>query len=199
MPDTALLKISPNTNNSRRSGLLSKAVKGAGLLVALSTLNGCLMVAPYWNQAYDDHTQPVRLQAFTTDKTKSVTFECSKAYHGGLYPNGSGGVWSTVHVQNPAAQEIHSADIANKSHGAGKSKVLPESCWRKDPANNIWYTAVRAGQTASSKFRTLSKAGLECVGTEVGKSRNWWGWYNKSCHQKNGSGDITYAIFYAYN
>jgi hypothetical protein len=166
---------------------MNKKVASIGLsAVILMTLNGCLLTSPHWNQEFDDHTKAISLQAFTADKSKAVKFECAQAYHGGLYPPSATVTWVLVANVTPQSQALLDAG-GNKVYGAGKKKVLPSGCWRLDPANSIWYAAVRATQnttvmdTKQKYFYTFNKTGLECVGRENGKAASWFGWYKKGC------------------
>jgi hypothetical protein len=164
-----------------------KKVRSIGLAAAtLVMLNGCLLTSPYWNQEFDDHTKAISLQAFTTNKTVAVKFECAKAYHGGLYPSTATATWVLVANVNPQGQALLDP-TSGKVHGAGKYTTLPASCWRFDPGNSLWYAAVRATQNAAvmntnqKYFYTFNKTGLECVGRENGKAASWFGWYGKGC------------------
>jgi hypothetical protein len=145
-----------------------------------------MLGSPYWNQEFEDHTEAIPLQAFTSNKTAAVKFECAKAFHGGLYPSSGTATWIVVANVNPQSQALLDPS-GNKVYGAGKSKTLPGSCWRLDPGNSLWYSAVRATQnttvigTSQKYFHTFDKAGLECLGTENGKARSWFAWFGQSC------------------
>jgi hypothetical protein len=181
--------------------LLARRTRGA--LVALSVaatpviLSGCLMTTPYWNQEFADHTKAVPFQAFTTNKTIQVKFECAKAFHGGLYPDSASATWVTVGNVTPQAQPLLDSD-GGQIYGARKSAVLPAACWRFDPANSIWYAAARATQnqavlsTGQKYFFTFTNTGLECLGRENGKAASWFGWIGKGCQTV-----AYYAIFRA--
>lgn len=161
----------------------------------LIVLNGCLLTSPYWNQEFDDHTKPIPLQAFTTDKTTAVRFECAPAYHGGLYPSPATANWVLVSNVNPQSQALRDP-TGGTVYGAGKKSTLPAACWRFDPANSIWYAAVRATQntpvidTKQNYFYTFNNTGLECVGRENGKAASWFGWFSKGCQTS-----VYYTIF----
>lgn len=79
--------------------------------------------------------------------------------------------------------------------------VLPANCWRHDPANNIWYSALRATRVDSpnDKFQTVDILGLECVGRENGKAASWVKWLSKGCAKTyaNPTTLIRYVIFRA--
>lgn len=178
--------------------MVGKTLGAASALIALS---GCLLTSPYWNQAFDDHTAPVPLQAWTGDKTKPVKFECAQAYHGGLYPLPSQVNWVQVADVNPQQQPLLDSKGA-KIFGASKLTALPAACWRLDGGNGLYYSAVRATQgTGSSKvaYKTFSKPGLECLGRENGKAASWFGWTNKGCTKtySDSSTEIPYVIFRA--
>lgn len=176
---------------------LNRTLKGAYAAGAAFALSGCLLTSPYWNQEFADHTKPISLQAFTTDKATQVKFECAKASHGGLYPSPATAVW--VHITNVTPQSSALRDAhGGKVFGAGKLTALPAACWRLDPANSIWYAAVRATQnknvmdTGQKYFYTFTNDGLECLGRENGEAASWFGWINKGC-----TAALHYTIFYA--
>jgi len=175
-----------------------KQLRLIGLAAAsIVGLSGCLLTSPFWNQEFADHTKPVPMQAYTGTKNKNVRFQCAKAYHGGLYPSSGSATWTQVASVKPQQQPLFDSNGA-RVHGASKKKVLPPSCWRFDPSNSIWYAAVRATQgekvlgTQQNRFHTFTKPGLQCLGKEVGKGRNWLGWLNKGCVS-----GAQYAIFRA--
>lgn len=152
-----------------------KKVRSIGLAAAIVVmLNGCLLTSPYWNQQFRDHTKAIPLQAFTTNKSVPVKFECAKAYHGGLYPSAASANWVVVAKVNPQSQAL----------------------W--DPTRNSrWYAAVRATQnpvigTEQNYFHTFDKAGLECLGKEDGKATSRFGWFSASCQS-----GAQYTIFRA--
>jgi hypothetical protein len=182
-----------------KGSLFTRCTRGALVaLVALGVaatpliLSGCLMTTPYWNQEFADHTKAVPFQAFTTNKSIQVKFECAKAFHGGLYPDAASATWVLVGNVTPQGQPLLDSD-GNSVYGARKSAVLPAACWRFDPANSIWYAAARATQGAGQDpFFTFDNAGLECLGRENGKAASWFGWIGKGCQVPP-----KYAIFYA--
>ena len=175
------------------AGRAPRAAQRLAVVGSLALLNGCLLTTPYWNQEFEDHTEAVPIQAFTIGKTVKVRFECAKAYHGGLYPEPTTATWLLVAEVLPQAQALRDSDGA-KVYGAGVSKSLPAGCWRFDPGNSLWYSAIRATQgTGESKveYYTFDIAGLECLGRENGKAASWFGW--KGC-EKSGA---KYVIFRA--
>lgn len=191
-------KASPKIFSESRLPALVAKVVGAG--VALSMLNGCLLTSPYWNQEFESHTDEIPLQAWTTEKDKPVRFECATAYHGGLYPAYSDPTWVHVVTVTPQDQSLKDSD-GNKVHGAGKKRVLPESCWRQDPGNELWYSAIRAVQGTGEDqkvYKTFDKIGLKCLGEETGGSTSWFGWMNKGCEKAYNNGDdVPFVIFRA--
>ena len=157
-------------------------IRAIGLSAAmLVLLNGCLLTSPYWNQEFDDHTKAISLQAFTTNKNANVKFQCAPAFHGGLYPSAATTTWTQVASITPQSKPLFDP-IGGKVHGAGVRKVLPAACWRFDPANSIWYAAIRATQntmvldTGQKFFHTFDETGLECLGRENGQATSWFGW-----------------------
>jgi len=180
---------------------MSSAVRAIGAVIVLVTLSGCLLTSPYWNQEFDDHTAVTPLQAWTTDKTKRVKFQCAKAFHGGLYPSAATATWVLVTKVNPGQQPLNDS-FGGNIYGAGIKTALPASCWRLDPGNSLWYAAVRARQGSGSstvKYQTFNKAGLECLGHENGKATSWFGWITKGCVQtySGSTTPIPYVIFRA--
>lgn len=186
-------------------GPLSQAAKNTAKLaltaITLSTLSGCLLTSPFWNQEFSTHTAAVPLQAFTTDASQQVKFQCAKAAHFGLYPDASSAAWVTI--ANVTPNSSGSLDpLAGLIYSAGIKTALPASCWRQDPANSVWYSAVRATQGSGSsitEYKTFNKTGLECLGQEIGKATSWVGWIGKGC-EATYSGSTTaipYVIFRA--
>lgn len=169
---------------------------GAAALV-LTSLSGCLITSPYWNQEFSSHTGQIPLQAWTTVSNKTVTFECSQAYHGGLYPPFSPPTWNTVINVSPDQPGVLDPNGA-RIYSAAHKGVLPASCWYQDPGNSLWYAAVRAVQDGS-EFKTVDKVGLECVGEENGKAASWFGWFGKGCSKtySGSSTEIPFVIFRA--
>lgn len=175
---------------------LNSAIKLISIFAVLLSLSGCLLTSPYWNQEFSSHTAQIPLQAWTTDSSEDITFECSPAYHGGLYPYW-GPVWSEVITITP---ELPGAldPAGSRIYSAAYKNVLPSNCWRRDPANNIWYAAIRAVQDGD-EYSTFDKVGLECLGRENGKAASWFGWLSKSCTKtySNSSNNIPFVIFRA--
>lgn len=174
--------------------------KVLGAATAMVALSGCLLTSPYWNQEFDDHTAPIPLQAWTTNKSKPVKFECAQAFHGGLYPSAGSAAWVLIANVNPQTQPLLDPEGA-KVFGASKFTALPQACWRLE-SNGLYYAAVRATQgTGSDKvsYSTFSKVGLECLGRENGKAASWFGWLTKNCATtySNSSTQIPYVIFRA--
>lgn len=191
----------PSMQKPERGSPLGVAFKFTAGAAAVMSLTGCLLTSPFWNQEFSDHTKPVPLQAFTTDKSKPVKFECAKAFHGGLYPSEGSASWVLVSDVSPQSEPLLDS-FGAKVYGASKSTALPAACWRQDPGNNMWYAAVRATQGAGAslvKYKTFSKAGLECLGHETGKGTSWFGYMGKGCTQtySGSSTEIPYVIFRA--
>src|SRR5262245_43194831 len=163
-----------------------RALIALGVAATPVILGGCLMTTPFWNQEFDDHTKAVPFQAFTANKSIQVKFECTKAFHGGLYPDSASATWVLVGNVTPQAQPLLDSN-GGQVYGARKSAVLPAGCWRFDPANSIWYAAARATQnttvlsTGQKYFLTFDNDGLECLGRENGKAASWFAWINKGC------------------
>lgn len=172
-------------------------------LAAITTcmLSGCLLISPFWNQEFTSHTNTIPLQAFTTHSSSNIHFQCAKASHGGLHPYGSEPSWTTVANISPSADGSYDP-AGGRIYSAGTSTVLPANCWRQDPANAVWYTAIRAQQVSGSTttlYKTFTKPGLECLGREIGKMANWLGWIGKGCTVTylNSNTDIPYTIIRA--
>jgi hypothetical protein len=174
----------------RRSPPLAMAAGAAALL------SGCLLTSPTWNQSFTSHTDAIPLTAMTTTNIHSVSFDCSPAYHGGLYPPFETPTWTAVATVMPTGGALD--PHGTKLYTASGSYVLPSACWRQDPANTTWYAAVRARQTGSSGpvdgFYTVDAAGLACVGDWVGSSGSWLGWLGDGC-QETYSGSSTAIPF----
>lgn len=173
-----------------------------GMLMLIPGLSGCLLTSPFWNQQLSSHTSAVPLQAFTTSASQTVTFQCAQAAHFGLYPSADSATWVNVANVAPSAQGSYDP-LGTRIYSAGLSTALPASCWRQDPANSIWYAAIRATQPTTSgsttHYQTFTKAGLECLGREIGKATSWVGWLNKNCvaTYSGSSTAIPYVIVYS--
>lgn len=181
-----------------RIGVVAKVT---GAAIAALTLNGCLLTSPFWNQAFVNHTAKVPIQAFTTDKSKQVKFECAKAFHGGLHPSPASASWVLVAKVSPQGQALLSP-LGGIIYGASTSTTLPAGCWRQDGGNDLWYAAIRATQGSGGsilKYNTFDKIGLECLGRENGKITSWLGWIGKGCTKtySNSNSNIPYVIFRA--
>lgn len=188
--------------------LVQSLYKPAARLVQLSvlmlipTLSGCLLTSPFWNQEFASHTEAIPMQAFSTSTANPVKFECAQAAHFGLYPSADTASWTTV--ANVAPNTSGSYDPqGNRIYSAGIKTALPASCWRQDPANSIWYAAIRATQLTTSggttQYQTFFKSGLECLGREIGKATSWVGWINKNCvaTYSGSTTSIPYVIVYS--
>ncbi len=162
-------------------------------LIALAatslSLTACVFDSPYWAQTFATTTTAVPMQAWTTDSTRVVKIECSKAYHGGLYPFGGPEVWTFVTNITPSSNA--SWDPTNGVvYSAGKQMVLPAACWNADNAYTpaLYMTALRATQLTASgstqTYKVFDAAGLECLGREIGKGKSWFAWINKNCDLK---------------
>lgn len=164
----------------------------------MGLLSGCILTSPFWNQEFDDHTDPIPIQSWTVNKNLPVTIECSKAYHGGLYPVFSSGSWSNVTNLNPQLPGVLDPKGA-VVYSAGRKMVLPENCWRKDPGNDLYYAAIRAKQGNSAVFSSFDNNGLECLGRWNGKLATWFGWAGKGCNKtyNNSNTPIPFVIFRA--
>ena len=158
---------------------------GTGAVAAGALLSGCLLTSPTWNQSFASHTDHIPLTAWTVSSSTAVAFECSPAYHGGLYPPFETPTWTSVASVMPSGGALDSHGL--KAYVASGSYVLPSACWRQDPGNNVWYAAVRAKQAGSGSpadgFYTVDAAGLACVGDWVGSSASWVGWLGHGCQE----------------
>ncbi len=198
-PSDTLLEITTTRISDRFCAPLKLTiVKLFGLAMALLTLSGC-MTSPYWNQEFEDRTGLIPLQSFTTDKTKVVKFECAKAFHGGLYPDEGSAEWVLIDTVMPSQQSLKDS-FGSKIYGAGIKRVLPDSCWRQDGSNSVWYSSVRATQGSGSNLRnfsTFDRDGLECLGRENGKATRYSGYIGKGCVKTyfESTEPIPYVIF----
>lgn len=183
------------------SASLRLVCRSSVIAAATLSLSGCFLSSPYWNQAFDSHTDKIPMQAWATDKNFTVKFQCAQAGHGGLYPFGGTPTWHLV--ANVAVADTAIFDPSGAMvYTAGLSKTLPSACWRQDPANGIWYAAVRASHPTSDGpyfYYTVDKAGLECAGRENGKAASWYGWYAQTCYKtySNSSTHVPYVIIRA--
>jgi hypothetical protein len=167
------------------------------VFAAASALSGCLLTSPFWNQEFADHTAAIPLQAWTTKKNESITFECSQAAHWGLTP--FGGPYTWTHVATVMPEQAASLDPKRgKIYSAARDASLPSACWQYDSVYNKWYTAIRAKQ-GGTIYSTFDNAGLECLGREDGKAASWFGWIGKNCTKtySNSSSNIPYVVFRA--
>lgn len=172
------------------------------MLMLIPTLSGCLLTSPFWNQEFASHTGAIPMQAFSTSTANPVKFECAQAAHFGLYPSPDTASWMTVANVAPNTNGSYDPQ-GNRIYSAGIKTALPASCWRQDPANSIWYAAIRATQLTTSggttQYQTFFKSGLECLGREIGKATSWVGWINKNCvaTYSGSTTSIPYVIVYS--
>ena len=160
-------------------GFVFKGAVATGLMFSLS---GCLMTGPYWAQNYDSRSDSVNMQAFTVN-SNNVIFECSKAYHGGLYPAFGTPTWNFVASIIPSGMPAYDSN-GGKMYNVSRSQVLPSACWHFDGATGKYMTALRARQTNGSStttYNVFDENGLACLGKEVGATGSWVGWINKGC------------------
>ena len=198
--------VNHHTSEQLNNGLtcrktISAVIKWVGAVTVLASLNGCLMTSPYWGQEFNSQTDVVPLQAWTTKKDFDVKYECATGYHGGVYPSAGSAAWVHIDTVSPQQQSLKDS-FGGKVYGAGIKRVLPASCWRYDTVYSFWYTAVRATQTTNTgvtSYQNFNKAGLECLGTEVGKATSWFGWINKGCvlNYSGSSTPIPYVLIRA--
>ena len=176
---------------------VKKIAKVTAILSAPLFFSGCLLTAPYWNQAFDSHTDAVPIQAWATSTTTDITLECIQAYHGGLYPPFGPHNWTHISTITPDLPGSVDGD-GSRIYSVTRNSPLPLSCWREDPANGTWYAAVRALQ-GSSAYSTFDIAGLECLGREDGKDASWFGWIGEGCTKtySNSNNNIPYVIIRA--
>ncbi len=155
-------------------------------LAVAATLGGCVFDSPYWAQTFATTTTSIPIQTWTTDKTRTVKIECSKSYHGGLYPFGGPEVWTLVTNITPSTNASYDP-LSGVIYSAGKSMVLPAACWNADNAYSppLYMTSLRATQLTSSgstqTYYVFDPAGLECLGRENGKAKSWFGWISANC------------------
>ena len=177
----------------------------SALTMLAASLSGCIITSPFWNQEFAARADPVPLQAFTTNKTLTVKFECSQAYHGGLYPAFGPETWVNVTSVMPSQQALLDPK-GGKVYGAGTSIVLPAACWHAEETQSglRYRSAIRASQTAAnggvSKFIfTYDNAGLGCLGQANGNAANWFSTGVSNCAEKysNTGNAIPFVIFSA--
>lgn len=171
-------------------------------LLCSTFLSGCLISTPFWNQEFASHTDKIPIQGWTIYAGKTVKIECSKAGHGGLYPFGGPEVWSFVANLTPSTSPSYDT-VGNITYSLSRYQTLPSACWRKDPANNVWYTAIRATHVLSNgnvaNFAVFDKPGLVCMGEENALSGTWFGWLSAGCAKtySGSSTNIPYVIIYS--
>ncbi len=179
----------------QKTVFITRTLLAAVLAVSMS---GCLLTSPFWGQEFSTHTEAIPLQAWTSNKTAAITFECATAFHGGLYPPFGTPTWIPVAnimpSQNPSYDSLGTA-----IYSAGVKMALPSSCWRMD-TNNSWYTSIRATQITTSGttvYRVFDQAGLSCLGASIGSSGSWLGWTGCPLTYSNSSNAVPYVIFWA--
>lgn len=180
---------------------LKKLGKTLGCAAVVSSLSGCLLTSPYWNQSFSSHNMAIPIQTQVTNNSAPVKIECANAFHGGTYPPFETPTWNLVTNISPQTTPTY-APNDSPIYGAGVKMVLPESCWHLDEGNNLYYTAIRATQTingSKTEFKTFDLTGLECLGRENGKIASWFGWIGKGCTKRysGSSTDIPFVIIYA--
>lgn len=148
-------------------------------------LAGCAVTSPYWDYVPDSTSAPIPFQVWS-DGTSAVYVEC--ANDTGAHGNPSAGDASYV-----AAATIHpntqpSLDSAGAALYSGSTQVvLPSACWKYFSDYDFWQANVRVVRLGSDgkkvPFSNFDKAGLECLGREVGKAASWFGALNKGCEK----------------
>jgi hypothetical protein len=164
----------------------ARATSAVAAAAVLSALAGCVFDSPYWGQTFASTATPVPIQTWTGDKNHAVKIECSKAYHGGLYPFGGPETWTLVTNITPSTNPSYDSQ-GGVVYSAGVRMTLPADCWRADEAYSpaLYMTALRATQLTAfggtTVYRVFDLAGLECMGRENGKGGSWFSWLNKNC------------------
>ncbi len=170
------------TSTRNRMKATVMAIKASIAVVALITLSGCL-ISPYYGQKFSSRSAEIPFTVYTADKSKPITIECGQASaHGGLY---SGSSYQLVKTVWPASQGMLDP-MGGKIYSASTDEVLPSDCFRYYDYSDAYdyITVVRVLQDGSDNaIFIFDKAGLECVGNWVGKTRNWFGWLSKGCHK----------------
>jgi hypothetical protein len=193
---------SESLNAVKSTKALCKAAAGVGLAMSLS---GCLLTLPYWNQSFNNHTDAVRVQAWTDYSGNPIRIQCSPAHHGGLYQPFGQPTWTLVEAITPTTPGVVDSD-GFTIYSVSRNLPLPAACWRQDPSNSIWYTALRARQRAPNPFSgemegrifdTHDRAGLECLGRSVGNKASWLGYAGERCQLTSSGSTIKHVIIHA--
>lgn len=170
-------------------------------LLALSSfsLSGCLLTSPFWGQTYESRDDTVVLQSYVTNRSQPVIFECSPAYHGGLYPPLSTPTWTSFATVNPSSYPMYDSDEL-EAFSVSTTRTLPDACWHYDGASSKYMSAIRARRSGTtSNFKVFDEAGLACVGKAIGETGSWAGWINQDCTKtySNSSQEIPYVKIFA--
>ena len=128
---------------------IARVAKAGVLSLVVFSLTGCYLTSPYWGQSFDDRTGSIDFQAWTTDNSKAVSFQCAKATHYGLY--GSSPVWTAFASVSPAGPGSFDTNPNSDGHNmrvysVARRTAVPSSCWHYDGVYDKWVTAIRAKQ-----------------------------------------------------
>jgi len=139
------------------------------------------MTLPYWNQNFTSTSNQIPMQAYVGSNSPAVKFECSPAYHGGLYPAYGPYTWTPIASVTPSSMKNYDV-VGGYMFSASLKATLPAGCWRQDPAYSspTYFAAIRAQQGTTTSFLTYDKPGLECLGVAVG-GKSWGEAYSSGC------------------
>lgn len=166
--------------NRRHNRVARCGMRLAQIILISTALSGCLLMSPFWGQTYASKSTPVKLQAWTTSSSPAIVFECSPAYHGGLYPFGGPHVWTHLATVTPIGPMYDSTGV--EAFSASRSRVVPGVCWHYEESGDRYMAAIRARNSgSSSEFKVFDEEGIACLGQEVGDAGSWVGWIGKGC------------------
>ena len=175
-------------------------VKVVLISTILLQIQGCLITSPFWGYRPSSTTAPIPFQVWTYYNSHPLRVQCATSIEGdGTL---SGGVVSYINVGTIPISNRPSLDgEGTPMYSAASNITLREECWHHFTGHggyslaNIRVTQLQpafsgggGGGTTTVIFDSFDKIGLECLGREVGKAQSWFGYFNKGCEKRLGSG-----------
>jgi hypothetical protein len=168
-----------------------------GLGAIAAAAQGCAISSPHWDYVPASTSAPIPFQAWATSQTNPVVVECADDTNAHGWP--TDGEASYVFVANLTPSATASLDPGgSRVYSASGSHALPSTCWKYFGDYDFWQANLRLSQVVDGSkriFSSFDKPGLECLGREVGKARQWLGFFDKCEKRYLGSSDkIPYIV-----
>ncbi len=164
--------------------------------------SGCVVTSPHWDYEPASTSAAIPFQAWATSNSSAVLVECADDTSAHGWP--SDGEASYIFAANLWPSSSASLDPGGSPvYSASGKHALPSTCWKRFNDYGFWQANLRLSQVIDGEkriFSSFDKPGLECLGREVGKARQWFGFLNKCEKRYLGSTDmIPYIVLRIYD